>query len=277
MLCIKEPEKDAVLRCAFNKASDLYYGMAHGDIKVIKSGSTTSSAIGHHVGIVTGVKYCESKSIVVSGSTDYSVCFWDPKAPNKATNTIKLPEKCVAIDTTGDMIVVAMIDQIAMIDVKNPTLQKKTSKLTVPITSIGALPQTSTGYGYIAGTIDGTVEHFNGTSYNTVQCHRKEQTKEAFSSNCIAVSHERPGGLSGGGDGKIQFFNLSSSIIKTQDVPIVQSATRPISASSFAYSGGIYAVALGYDWAKGADEYEHSKGPAPPELILKKVTTQQIP
>lgn len=276
VLCVREADKDAVLRCAFSRSADLYYGMARGDVKVVRSGSTSGAAVGHHIGVVTGLRFCEGRSAVVTASTDYTLCLWDPKTPGKAVQTVKLPEKAVALDATGDSVVVAMLDQIAMIDVKNPTLQKKASKLTTPITSIGALPRTSAGYGYIAGTVDGTVELFNGTTYSTAQCHRREQTKEAFSSNCISVSHERQGALSGGGDGRIQFFNLSSSLVKTQEATISQTSTRPITASSFAYSGGIYAVALGYDWAKGADEYP-SKGPQEPEIILRKVSSQQIP
>ncbi|KAH0786990.1 WD40-repeat-containing domain protein [Histomonas meleagridis] len=270
VLVIQEQSKDATLRCSFSRSSDLYYGMAHGDIKMVKAGETTGTLIGHHVGVVTGLRFNDNKNIVVSGSTDYKLCFWDPKSPNKATNTIDLPEKCVSLDTKGDFIAVAMLDQVGWIDVKNPTLQKKKSKLTTALTSIGVA-----GNGYLAGTVDGCVEHHNGTTYNVLNCHRKEQAKEVYPSNCIAISHEKKGGLSAGGDGCLQFFNLQTSAVKTVEQSIVPGQMKPITAAAFAYSNSVYAVAIGYDWSKGADEYQ--KGAVAPEIILKKCTSQQIP
>jgi WD40 repeat protein len=215
---------------------------------------------------VTGLRWSKAKSCLISGSTDYTVRVFDPRAPTKEQAKIALPAKCVALDALDTQIVVAMTDKkITFIDLAAADkLTAKTTRLTAPFTSVAMTPD---GKGCVIGAADGSVEIWNGLQQSGIALHTDPAKGMSWESNCIRVLTDpgKAGALSGGGDGKVVMFDWVKAH-KGQERVIGQT---PVTAVAAAF--GFYAVALGADWSRGA------AGPkAPVELSIRKFAANEF-
>lgn len=77
-----EMHNEPVIRCTFDtlQNSIVYFGNAYGKIiKVYLESIKKEEYAGHHVSMITGLKYCRDKRAYASSSTDGTCFLWDPR------------------------------------------------------------------------------------------------------------------------------------------------------------------------------------------------------
>jgi WD40 repeat protein len=266
MVGFKDGARDAMLRCAFHaEEQTLFLGCARGAVKQFAAGASAPTVLGQHEQPVTGVRW-SARGCVVTGSTDYSVRLWDPRAAKEQAK-IAIPAKCVALDVAGAIVALAMTDgKVQLIDLAAANkATPRASRLTAPFTAIAVTPG---GKGCVIGAADGSAEIWSEAQAAQLALHT-DAKNAAFPSNCVAVSRQPglTGAASGGGNGAVAMLNWS----KRARGQTRQIGPAPVTAIAIAASNGIYAVALGTDWAKGA------AGPkAPVELSLRKFAANEF-
>jgi hypothetical protein len=98
----------------------------------------------------------------------------------------------------------------------------------------------------IIGGVQGTVElKMSSGKQMLVQCHLNNAQSTIYSSNAVGIFTDRPGAVSGGGDGQVAIFNLNKGI-RTSEKAITNTKI-PITAIATSPRNGFYAVAVGYD------------------------------
>ena len=266
-LVIKDATKDAILRCAFTSDKGIFYGTARGVIKQLKPNESTPTEFGtSHLGVITGLKICDN--VLVTGSSDFTCKLWDIRT-NQMTQEIALPAKCVSLDAVQNTVVIAMTDhKIAKIDIRKPQETEKkveTSALTSQLTSIAAFPDDK---GYIVGCVDGRVEMKIRSETVELVVHRDSQ--KAFSVNAIRALYDRPGIISGGGDGCLVRLNVEKK--QTLGKDLADPSGHPVTALAVG-PNQIYAYAIGNDWSKGV---AGSVNRVPTEVIVKKMAPNEF-
>lgn len=273
LTAITDQTRDAILRCDFNTDStSVFYGTARGEAKMVPLNSTTSSIIGKHQGVITGLKWSSNKNCVVTSGTDCQCLLWDTRDSTKPTQKFDLPAKPIALDCMCDMIGIALVGQkVALIDMKAGKVNVQQSQCTTQLTCI-ALAQN--GQGYLAGCLTGIIDVKlnNGTQSSTFATGRNEQKKDQFAANCIATVPDKPFAIVGGSHGNLEFLNLKQGK-RSGEKPTP--SKLPVTALSILDdNSGLFVYATGYDWSRGAEEM--AKGKMPVELGVRKLTQQEM-
>ena len=259
-------ERDPVLRCCLNGNDDIFFGTAQGDVKMVKFGQEKVDDIGRHCGIVSGVKWSQTKNcLITSSSYDYCLKLWDVNSGNKAIGEMNLPAKCVGFDCAGDNVFVLTADNAIQVvdvrDLKKPA-QRKNTHITSRPTSIACAKD---GKSFVVGSIDGVVDFNKNGSSNLFPAHRKGQ--EAYSVNCLGISRNSNNKdviISGGGDGSVEFFSFDKPA-QTGNKMVSNSPVTALAISNNPQFPLTYCVATGYDWSQGAD----AKGNQPIEMQVR--------
>lgn len=156
--------------------------------------------------------------------------------------------------------------KIHSLDFRNNKMIQVQHNLLPQITSIAAFPNDE---GYIASNIWGHVELVSqGTKRELFRSHRN-QKMEAYAANCVAVSTEKPCCVSVGSDGQYALYS-PYTMKKGRESKLSNAAALPLTSCCFAPRNDVMAVAQGYDWSKGAEEF--GKNYIPVEIFLKKMS-----
>jgi WD40 repeat protein len=193
------------------------------------------------------------------------VRLFDPRT-NKEQAKISLPAKCTSLDVSDTQVAVVMTGKkVTFIDLAAANkLTPKTTRLNAPFTSVAI---TADGKGCVIGSTDGTVEIWNGTHQTSVPLHADPAKGLCWQSNCVRVMRDagKTGAASGGSDGKVVMFDWAKAR-KGQERTI---GAAPVTALAMAQ--GVYAVAVGKDWSRGA------AGPrVPVELSVRRFAVNEF-
>jgi mRNA export factor len=81
-----------------------------------------STQIAQHDDTIKCVKFLDQGNIVVTGSWDKTVKYWDLRSP-QPVGTVQLPERCYALDANGPLMVVGTAEKnVCIFDLNNPTV-----------------------------------------------------------------------------------------------------------------------------------------------------------
>ena len=245
----KEPKKSALLRFDFsNDSKNIFFGNTMGEIKSLDRSNNQASVIGHHKGIIVGLKYDKSKNNVITAGSDSVINIWDPRT-NKSVTNVKCPIKPTFLDVSGNYAAFSMIEsKIGIIDIRNSSnIVEIKSDLPGVITSIALSGDSAF---FMAGSSHGCVEisNQNSTIKKVFPCHIDEAKGQAFASNRVKFAMDHKGAFSVGGDGSVAYFDLDNGK-KVFEKP--SGANGSITAFSPFPKGPFLFVASGYDWSKG--------------------------
>ncbi|KAF2973395.1 hypothetical protein GQX73_g149 [Xylaria multiplex] len=273
-LCAEGP----VFSCDWAKdGKKVIAGGADKKIRIMDVSTGQQDIVGSHEAPVRGVRFVDvpgtEGSIIMSGSWDKTIKFWDIRQQGAAIASLPCGERVYSLDAKADLAVIATADLfIHLVDLKNPTtfLSKVKSPIRYQTKAVAAFPD---GKGWATTSIEGrcgmnAVDEENARGINfTFRCHREiDEPNKLIKIWAINDVQFHPVHTSvfatGGSDGSFCFWDrIAHSRLKSY----FPSATPPsavggthnarpasITATSFSRDGSFYAYALGYDWSRGA-------------------------
>ncbi|KAG7666075.1 GLE2 [[Candida] subhashii] len=245
-------------------------GAADHQVKIFDLATQQTQQIGQHDAPVRSVRYVEcgptNTQVVVSGSWDKSLRYWDMRSPQPMT-TVQLPERVYAMDASQKLLVVGCADRhISVIDLNNPQqiFKNYQSPLKWQTRTICCYPQAN---GFAIGSIEGrcAIQYITENEQKkfgfSFKCHRKGGTtsastvvrssanseSQAYPVNSIAF-HPIYGTFStAGSDGTFCFWDKDAKQ-RLKSFPVLPGS---ISATAFNKNGSIFAYAVSYDWSLG--------------------------
>ena len=280
----QDSEKDSIIKMTSDDQK-LYYGTARGNVKYFNLPTfsekdlagppktiSEQTVLGRTTGVIIGLQYSKNAKKVISVSTDKIVAFWDPSKPEAPSDVIELQENPTCMDVCDDTCFIGLTSdtsKIVSIEVKNPKNPPKPiqNDLDSYPTDISAGPNSTS---FCAGGSNSKLIYFNGKNSLSFLCHFDDAKIESYGVNCVKVAQKWA--ISGGGDGRITYFNLEKN--KIMNTKIVNSTKLPITALNFLYDDNspnpkFIVIACGYDWSRGYDLY--AKTAPPIEIHIKRI------
>mmetsp|Transcript_16838 Transcript_16838/g.21296 ORF Transcript_16838/g.21296 Transcript_16838/m.21296 type:complete len:362 (-) Transcript_16838:30-1115(-) len=216
--------------------------------------------IGAHSAAVSAIGFLKSTNIIVSGSYDKKLLFWDARTPNPV-HSIELPERCYDLDVRENLMVVATAERHVLVyDVSGQPKEhiRKVSPLKYQTRCLRCFPDMT---GFAIGSIEGRVgiQYYNRAHESknfSFKCHRKDQTnsnskgQDVYSVNAIAF-HPVGKFATVGSDGVFTFWDKDNKQ-KLKGFPAVGNT---IPCANFNAQGNLFAYAKSYDWSQGSGQY----------------------
>ncbi|GAB4819139.1 hypothetical protein N2152v2_006185 [Parachlorella kessleri] len=209
--------------------------------------------IAQHAAPVRHVFYVKDMNMLVTGSWDKTLKYWDLRSPNPV-HTQQLPERVYAMDCVNKLLVVATADrsiQVYNLTAPQTPYKQLQSPLKFQTRCVTAFPDTS---GYLIGSVEGrvAVHHVEDSLQSknfTFKCHR--DNTEVYAVNGICFHPQFGTFVTSGSDGAFNFWDKDSK----QRLKAMQKCSMPIPCANFNRDGTIFAYAVSYDWSRGYAEY----------------------
>lgn len=240
-------EEKPVLSTSFSEDGHVAFaGISDGNILVYHLKENKSFKISAHGNAVKSLKFY--KNLVISGSFDKTLKFWDLRSPNPV-HTINLPERVFCMDLKKDMLALSTAgNRVSVYNLKDNCSEKKmTTKLFWQIRSICCGNDNDT---VIVGGIEGKAEILTispSAKRMVFRCHRTKD--DLYAVNTISMHPGKPNVVvSGGSDGVLSFFDRDSRLRLFNE-----NLGSPVTCSAFNPSGTLFACGIGYDWSRGYD------------------------
>jgi mRNA export factor len=258
-----------------NDGASVFLGGCDRAVRLWDLASGQARTIGTHDAPVRHAAHLPELNLVVTGSWDKTLRYWDPRSPTAsgAAFTYNLPERCYALDVLHPLMVVGTAERhLLVFNLAQP--QQPYKQLVSPLKwqtrCVACFPNKS---GYLVGSIEGRVavhhveDSVGQTSNFTFKCHRDDS--DIYPVNSCAFHPQHGTFVTAGGDGTYNFWDKDSKqrlrAMQRCCYPAAgggggvggQQATEPapIPCGAFNSDGSIYAYAVSYDWSRGHSAY----------------------
>jgi len=235
-----------------NDGTKVFSGGCDNIAKVWQLANGSSLQVAQHEAPIKSVHYFEELQVVVTGSWDKTLKYWDSRQPGVASSA-QLPEKVYCMDVVASMICVGTADrQILIYDVRKPNVEFRrfTSPLKYQSKCLAAFHDRS---GFALGSIEGRV---------AIQYVEEKDSQKNFAFRCqrdgndiyavnVLTFHPYGTFATAGSDGTYNFWDKD---LRQRLKPFAK-CQQPISAGCFNHDGSIFAYAVSYDWSKGHEYY----------------------
>ncbi|KAL7479286.1 hypothetical protein ACHAW6_005024 [Cyclotella cf. meneghiniana] len=227
--------------------------------------------IGAHDQPIKSVAFLPSTNLIVSGSWDKMLKFWDVRQQSPV-GILQLPDKCYDLDVRDSLMVVACAGRhIITYNVKGQPQEhmREESPLKFQSRCVAAFPDAT---GYAVGSIEGRVgiqyvAKVPGKESFSFRCHRQEAN--VFAVNCICFHNQFGTFATVGADGIVNFWD-KDNVQKLKGFPAIH---RTITCASFSAQGNMFAYSSSYDWSKGSAHYAPG---TPNEIWVHSVVKDEI-
>lgn len=245
------------LCCVWSKdGSKVFSGGADKTVRMMDVATGTTTPLAAHDMSVKCLRWMSTTNAqaLVSASWDKSLKYWDLRSPS-AIGAVALPERCYAMDVSGDLLVVATAERsICIINLNSPMQIYKTiaSPLKWQTRTVSCYHN---GSGFAVGSIEGRVglqwvEEKQQNLNFAFRCHR--DGNNAYAVNDISFHPQHGTFVTAGSDGFLHFWDKDSK----QRLESSPNLGSPIPATAFSRNGSYLAYALSYDWSKGHEYYQ---------------------
>ncbi|KAJ9518687.1 hypothetical protein QJQ45_018725 [Haematococcus lacustris] len=250
-----------VLCTAWNQdGSQLFTGGCDKSVRLWNLATNQSQQVAQHDAPVAHCFHVPSMNMLVTGSWDKTMKFWDCRTPT-AAHSQTLPERIYAMDVNYPLAVLGTADRNLIIyDLTKPQAAFKTlqSPLKWQTRCVACFPDKQ---GYLVGSIEGrvAVQHVDdavATTKNfTFKCHR--DGNDIYAVNSIQFHPAYGTFVTAGSDGTYNFWDKDSKQrLKAMAKCTYPNGPAPIPCSSFNKDGSLYAYAVSYDWSRGYSDYQ---------------------
>lgn len=218
---------------------------------------------------VAGLAFCQDKNCLVVGGMNGTVYLYDSREkaqPNACL--VSGSYNLVSLDVGVNTAYVAYADMmINSIDIRQPldpvqqpnipelkfnNIQKTYQEM--QLTTIAAYPQDD---GFMSGSVTGRVVIIHGSNYKQYDIHRNETDYSIYSCNCVSIAKRATLGVSCGGDGALNYFNLSNGL-QTNSTETKAKEKIPYTACALSPDADFCAYSSGEDWSRGYEEHENT-------------------
>jgi len=262
-----------VLCCAFSKDGQrVFSGGCDNKVKMKVLQTQQEQQIGQHDGPVKEVFVVDEMNMVVSGSWDRTLRFWNLQQPTPVA-TLQLPERVYTMDVKYPLLVVGCAERHVLVYnlqaiQQNPAPYKQgQTALKMQTRVICCFPDKT---GYAVGSIEGrcSIAHIEDTSKNfAFKCHRTNT--EIYAVNDIDFHPTMGTFATCGGDGTFVYWDKENR----QRLKAFNSCHYPLTAGKFNAPGDMYAYAVSYDWSKG---HEQNHPSLPKGVLVHKVQATEV-
>jgi len=254
-----------VLCSAISKDARIFTG---GCDKMVKCWDLASGKAPYQVAAhdqpIKSVAYMDDVQFLITGAWDNTVKFWDLRQAQPA-GVLQLPSPFVAMDcSTFPMATFAVQREIIVYDMS----QKKEMKRMEPhhtikeqLRCVANFPDVKNNPCFAAGSIEGRVcimyinDNPTESRNFSFKCHR-EGTNDVYAVHSISV-HPGFGTFSTtGANGNFNFWDKDAK----QRLKGFPNSDQSIPCGAFNDDGTLFGYAVSYDWSKGMENYDPSKG-----------------
>jgi mRNA export factor len=254
-----------------------------------------------HESPIKSVAWIKEKGVLMSGSWDKTIKYWDLRSPN-AQLTLPLNAQVISMDVKFPLAIVATSDKkIHLFDLNNPStpfrsMDSPMLKLQVRVVkafhnrqnfAVGGA-EGRTAVRFVDANLDNMKEPGAGDKNKhsfAFKCHREGAL--IYSVNTIdthPVAEAHAAFATGGGDGAVCFWDKDNKKRLQQFKPPARqqqgllntsaTATNAITAGAWNPNGDLYAYASGNDWSKGIEGANSSV--QTPGLFVHHWSVQQL-
>lgn len=243
-----------------NDPSRVFLGSCDGTVKVWALATSTLTNVGQHAGGVKDVFFSTELNMLVTGSWDRTIKFWDTRSPT-AAGTTQLSERLYAMDVKGAVLVAATAEKkLSIYDLRKPTQPFRApfeSPLKSQSRSISLFPDST---GFAIGSIEGRVgiQHVHERDKDknfAFKCHR--ENNDVYAVNAITFHQQFGTFATVGSDGTYVFWDKDSK----QRLKLFNKVNNAVTAAAFSQTNNLFAYSVGYDWSKGIEYYDRLKQP----------------
>eukprot|EP01088_Endostelium_zonatum_P017977 TRINITY_DN557_c3_g1_i2.p1 TRINITY_DN557_c3_g1~~TRINITY_DN557_c3_g1_i2.p1 ORF type:complete len:349 (-),score=80.02 TRINITY_DN557_c3_g1_i2:215-1261(-) len=252
--------------CWNTDGNQIYSGNCANKVMALDLQTGNSIQVGEHAAPVRCIKMYHDQRVLITGSWDRTVRYWDLRQPNPAA-TIQIGGKVFAMDCKADVLAVGHESGVNAYQVSNPTVigkqwdmsgtdtQNANSHIQYQIRALGIF---NDGKGVAVSSIAGRVACVYIAQQKpsldfSFKCHRKQS--EVYPINSVTFHPQFASFATAGSDGSFFFWDKDNRRVLKKAENVSQ---NPIICSEFNATGQIYAYATGYDWSKGVEFYEQN-------------------
>jgi len=276
----------ALCVCFSKDGTCVFSGGCDNQLKMRNLQTNQEQVIGKHDGAICSVHYVDEMKMIVTGSWDKTVRFWNGQNPQPVA-TLNQPERVYSMDIKYPLMVVGMADRKLNVynldDIQRGNTNPHQSKQTKLMMQTRVIKCFNDRTGYAVGSVEGRVsiayldparEEARENGNFQFKCHRvtggsgRTNEGQIYSLNDIDF-HPQGTFATAGGDGTFVFWDKDNRAkLKT-----FQSCKYPITAVRFSTQGDLFAYAVGYDWSKG---HENNNPQYPKKIFIHKVVEQDV-
>ncbi|KAG6890289.1 hypothetical protein C0995_009495 [Termitomyces sp. Mi166 len=217
--------------------------------------------------------YFRESNVLISGSWDRTLRFWDSRASSPQQSSHDTPERVYQIDLVNNTLVVAMASRLFNIyDVRkmDAPLQQRESSLKFMTRSLACMPD---GQGYATASVEGriAVEYFDPSpavqeKKYAFKCHRQtiNDVDHVWPVNALAFHPTYNTFASAGSDATVSIWDHKVKK-RLRQYP---KFANPISSLAFNCDGTKLAVAVSYTWDNGEAGSKMAERPA---ILVRKL------
>jgi len=229
---------------------------------------------------VKGVAYSEEAGLLITGGWDNLVKFWDLRSPQPA-GQLQLPGPLVDMDcSTFPMATFMVSREIIVYDLQNKREMKRMEPhhtIKEQLRCIGNFPDVKGNPGFAAGSIEGRVcimyineEPNQGDTKNfSFKCHRENNSVDIYAVHDISFHPVFGTFATAGANGNFAFWDKDAK----QRLKNFGNADQPVPCAGFNDDGTLFGYAVSYDWSKGQENYDPSKGH---HILIHSVEEQEV-
>ena len=264
--------------------------------------------LGNHNAGVKCIEYASDFNILISGSWDRTLIYWDIRSGQKIS-IINLPAKVFCCGQRGNILVLGLSNKyVQTYDLRNYKQYMSLEK-TVLKHQLRCMDVFPDQRGYVCSSIEGrtAIKHFDKYDAKnhdfSFKCHRHQRgvdkhSQDVFAVNCLRFNQQFGTFASGGDDGQINIWDKEGrSRLKHFDQIIingndnnnnnyggwgsnnnqsskVNNSFMPITSLDFNKNGHILGYTTSYNWNKGIS-YFNSKQQSP-QIYLHNVLQKEV-
>jgi len=263
----KYDHRAAVLACCFADSNKGFSGGLDTSVRELDLATEKIHHLGQHSDSISAMNFSRDANVLITGSWDRTLRFWDPRASNPQQASHDVPERIYQMDLVNHTLVVAMASRLFNIyDIRKMDTAAQTRESSLKFMT-RALACMVDGQGYATASVEGriAVEYFDPSpeiqeKKYAFKCHRQtiQDVDHVWPVNALAFHPVYNTFASAGSDGTVSIWDHKLKK-RLRQYPKYHSAVPSI---AFNCNGTKLAVGVSYTWDEGEEGAKTTERPS---------------
>ncbi|KAH8103147.1 WD40 repeat-like protein [Cristinia sonorae] len=252
----KFDHRAAVLTCCFSDADHAYSGGLDTSVRELDLATEKVNHLGQHGDAVSTMRHSKDQNVLITGSWDRTLRFWDPRASTPQQSSHNLPERVYQMDLVNHTLVVAMASRLFNIyDIRKMDVAAQTRESSLKFMT-RALACMVDGQGFATASVEGriAVEYFDPSpevqeKRYAFKCHRQtiDDVDHVWPVNALAFHPIYNTFASAGSDGTVSIWDHKLK----KRLRLYNKYHSAVPSIHFNCDGTKLAVGVSYNWDDG--------------------------